>query len=126
MNRLRWLFWSYSALLLVLAVLPINGPNNKVNNTYLVNIRGDYVIHTLIFAIWILLYKFAFLPQKGFFKPALILPLLFYVSLLAIISESLQLLVSFRSFNINDLAANFLGIIIGFIALGLLSLRTAD
>lgn len=123
MKFIRKVFWLFTLAILILAVLPINGPNNPMNNTYLVYIRTDYLIHASIFAAWILLYKIAFLPSRGFFTLHHLLPLALIVSLLAVISEFAQLITPYRSFNFNDLIANFLGIFLGFGLLGLMALK---
>lgn len=100
----------YIILVLLLVLLPINGKDSKVNHTFILALRLDYIFHGLMFFPWM---GFLLINPK-LMKPVfwLIIGLLF-----AVITESLQFFISYRTFNINDVIANMLGVLIG---LGLL------
>jgi VanZ family protein len=114
MKPIQRVFWLYTAAILILAILPINGSDNRINHSYIVIIRMDYLIHAAIFTIWMILYKFAFSGNRGLNNIRQYIPLLGFVSLLALVAEFIQSLIPYRSFNLNDLLANFIGVILGF------------
>lgn len=71
----------------------------------------DYVVHASIFLVLSVLHRLAYM-QKGKFS---INKEFFYFGLLlfiAVILEILQLFVPYRVFNINDLVANIIGVIL--------------
>lgn len=87
-------------------MLPINGKDSKANHTFILNLRMDYFFHGLVFFPWM---GFLLLNNK-LMKPALWLMIgLFF----AVSTEALQLFLSYRTFNINDIVANSCGILIG-------------
>jgi len=101
----------YIVVILLLASLPLNDKDssllNNITNTYVVKIRLDYLVHLVFFLPFILLVKIAYqIP----FLQALLTGILF-----AVLCEGLQYLLPYRSFNINDLIANMIGIGIGVI-----------
>jgi len=111
-TRIKYLFFGYAILLLLLAVLPINIKGSTINHTYIVSIRLDYLLHCTIFLPWIfLMRKFSGTNfQLSFARP------LMWISvglLFAIFTEVLQFYLPYRAFNINDLLANGLGILFG-------------
>lgn len=116
-NRfVRWnLFYLYQIFLVLLAVLPINGSaNSTLNHVFVVTIRLDYFLHCLVY---IPLVTFAWIDKKmslSRFSIEIIL-WIFGLLLFAFATEGIQYLLPYRAFNINDLLANGLGIIIGFV-----------
>lgn len=112
------LAWVYTVLILLLVTLPINGEDQflgQLNHNYVVQIRLDYVSHMLLFIPWALLVGYGWeLHKKGRtrFGLSFLLALAF-----AAFCEYLQLLLPYRTFNINDLVSNMLGIIIGYLLL---------
>ncbi len=90
----------------MLIVLPINSPSAKINRIYFLNIRLDHLIHLLLFFPWMWLIGFVRKPSGA--AKWVMIGLVF-----AVISELIQILQPYRSFNLNDLIANCLGIILG-------------
>lgn len=91
--------------------MPINNSNSKLNNTYLFVFRMDYVVHASIFLVLSVLHRLAYLQKENFSLGREF----FYFGLLlfiAVMLEVLQLIVTYRVFNINDLAANIIGVIL--------------
>ena len=111
---LRILFLLYCTSLILLTIVPINGGASPLNDIFIIKIRLDYILHVLIFFPFIPLaiYSFFGIHQR---KKALnkILPLIILGILFAIISESIQFYLPYRTFNINDIIANTLGVILG-------------
>jgi VanZ family protein len=111
MRYYRTIFWLFVTIIFVQALAPINGVNSKLNNTYIFIIRLDYLVHVAMFACLSVLLRLAYFPQQSvFFSKAI-----WYFSLMlfiAFFSEAIQWFVPYRVFNINDLVANFLGVIL--------------
>lgn len=106
------LCYSYSIFLILISVLPINSSGSSINHTFVVSIRLDYLLHCAIFIPWVFLIQkitrlsFGRFPKKTFV-------LLVAGVLFAFTMEAIQYILPYRAFNINDLLANGLGILLG-------------
>ena len=118
---MKKLLYTYITILILLAVLPINGTNSLLNNNYLLNIRWDYLAHAIVYIPLVPLAHRSLgkggTVRRRFgvggninFKSLMILiiSLLFAMSL-----EGIQYFLSYRAFNINDLVANAVGVTLG-------------
>lgn len=102
-SALRIPFWLYLGAIFLLVVLPINSAG-ELNNITIISFRGDYFFHALLFVPW------------AFFRPVfrfanlhwLLVGLLFAAG-----SEGIQYLLPYRAYNVNDLVANMLGVVVG-------------
>jgi len=106
-STIRKVAWVYTGAILLLVTLPINGEKQllgKLNDNYILQIRLDYFSHALMFIPWVLLVMNAGKADGRY----LALMLAF-----AAFAEIIQWVVPYRTFNINDLAANVLGVILG-------------
>jgi len=93
--------------MLLLVVLPLNDAKTSfLTDTYVVKIRLDYLVHTAIFFPFILLIKLAY-------PVARVLWIITLGIIFAGFCEGIQYLLPYRSFNINDLLANVIGIMLG-------------
>jgi VanZ family protein len=84
-----------------------------LNNNYLLNIRWDYLVHALVYIPLVPMIMIALngWKVKMYGRASIvILSLLFAFSL-----EGIQYFLSYRAFNINDLMANGVGVILGFL-----------
>ena len=109
----RILFLLYCIILFLLAALPINGESSSFNNIHIVKIRLDYLFHTIIFLPFLPLameIKSTNSQRKSILK---ILSLIVIGVLFAAITEFIQLYLPYRTFNINDIIANSIGVILG-------------
>ncbi len=109
---------TYIIILILLTILPINGTSSTLNNTYTFNIRWDYIIHALVYIPLIPLlsfYKQSSRPIASSKTLAIILISIF----IAITLESIQYIIPWRTFNINDMFSNVLGVGIGFVLMKL-------
>ncbi len=110
--RLKSIFITYSIVLLLLAGLPINNTGSVLNNTYFITVRLDYIIHFIIYFVWMfLLWKMTCKDEK-----TTLAHVTGYVALgliFALFTEGIQYFIPYRAFNINDLIANGLGIVLG-------------
>ncbi len=104
------LFKAYIVILLLLAILPINSMSKtNINDIYVIRIRFDYLLHSVVFI------PFAFLYFKAA-KPITLNNIWFMAGagiLLATFTEGIQYFLPYRSYNINDLLANYLGVLLG-------------
>ncbi len=100
----------YVVFLFALAVLPINGKDSAaINNTYVLpELRLDYLLHSLLLVPW--------MPIRVFYAETNRLKELVWLVcgvFLGITTEVVQYFLTYRTFNVIDLAANLLGVFIG-------------
>jgi len=101
----KYVFWLYLTIIMLAVTLPINS-SNELNNITILEFRGDYFFHALMFIPWV------------FFTKSHNLNIWVWLILGLIVatgSESIQYFLSYRTFNINDLLANTIGIVLGYI-----------
>jgi glycopeptide antibiotics resistance protein len=108
-NNAKLLLWIYLAAMLLLVVLPINGEKSSLNNNYSFGIRWDYLIHSIVYIPLPILLS---LNKKINFWIGILIALI-----LASGFELLQMALSYRAFNINDLMANLIGVGLGILAM---------
>ena len=110
----RLFFSGYLLFLFLIAVLPINNSSSgTLNSIFVVRIRLDYLLHSILFIPWIFLYSVTFRPEKISDKLIMVIAGL----LMAFATEGIQYFLTYRAYNINDLLANFLGVLLGSFAL---------
>ena len=111
-NTYKIIFYSYSALLVLLSLLPINGEGSALNNNYVVTVRLDYWVHLAQFIPWVLLARLAYdlnllkFPMKAF-------GWLLVGVFVATATEFIQYFLPYRSYNVNDLVSNYIGLVLG-------------
>jgi VanZ family protein len=110
-------FYVYLLVLVLLSILPINGTNSSLNNTYILDIRLDYFAH------FIVLLPYFFLLNNRFKKFRNTLFVLSIAMIFASFTEAIQYLIPYRTFNINDLAANWIGILLSFMLFFVIGLK---
>lgn len=96
-----------------MAVIPLNSTSATAMNHLHLVIRLDYLLHAILFLPWALICIITFRPSGWREKLLLIAAGL----LTAFATEGVQYFLTYRSYNINDLLANFLGVILGSIIL---------
>lgn len=107
------LFLIYPFTVFLLSILPINGSTSSLNHIYLIHIRLDYLGHAALFLPWVpLVVWMGIFGQKRTFFWILANTIISGV-LLGTLTEGIQYFLSYRSFNINDLIANILGVLLG-------------
>jgi len=119
-KNVKSILFTYIAVLILLAVLPINGTNSILNNNYLLNIRWDYLVHALVYIPLVPLIIIVQIKTGRNVQlhgratlsfrtlNIIIISLLYAFSL-----EGIQYFLSYRAFNINDMVANGVGVILG-------------
>ena len=127
-QRSRTFLLVYLALLVLASIVPFPGGSTVLSDNYVLRIRSDYLLHTLVYLPMPLLLGL-FLERgplrqdrrKFLFWLGIILPSLLFTVLL----EGVQLILPYRSFNINDMMANGLGVVIGLLIMPFLWRRTS-
>jgi VanZ family protein len=104
--NLKLIFYLYLIAILILAILPFGTPVIHLNN-FNVHFRLDYIIHLVMYFPWI------FLSVSGL-KIRLVYAMLFGL-IIGAGTETIQYFLSYRTFNINDLIANIIGIVLGLV-----------
>ncbi len=109
---------AYTGIVLLLVALPINGEDQflgKLNDNYVLQIRLDYISHVLLFIPWVM---FVWLGWDWLKKGRQIQLGLLAASVgFAVACECIQWPLTYRTFNINDLVSNSLGILLGYLLL---------
>ena len=105
---LTWLIIVYVSTIMALSAAMIN-TKAALNRTYVLSLRLDYLLHALQFIPWMVLIRWRWKEKKsvGFFLLALGAGLA-----LAAVSEVVQLVLPYRSFNSIDLLANCVGLVL--------------
>jgi len=103
-QSLKKYFLIYVLLIIIFTVIPI-GHSHQLENTFIINFRLDHILRALEFIPWA--FFCMMLRQNTWFCFA-------FGILFAVGTEVLQCAIPYRSFNINDMIANMIGIGIGF------------
>lgn len=91
-------------LLAILMTVPI--ANGNINDTFVAGFRADYMIHCLLFLPWLWIGQLL-LGRK--FK-CLLWSTIGIISVVAL--EYIQMLLPYRGFNINDIIAGIIGVLV--------------
>ncbi len=105
--NIKFITYSYLLILLLGTVVPLHSVSAPLNDNYTLHIRWDYLLHALVYMpLPVLLGMYL---SKGSW-----IRIVLFTLPVAILLEVLQMVIPYRFFNINDLMANFVGAIIGF------------
>ncbi len=97
---------TYVAFVMVLSVVPFSNQVISLNNTHVLSLRLDYLLHALVFIPMV--------PLLRFSRPDIPLWIAFVLSLgLAIVAEGIHYYLPYRAYNINDLLGNIIGVVLG-------------
>ena len=117
----NWVGGLYLLLLLVGALIPLGMGSEPLSNNYTFHIRADYLLHALFYIPLPLLLLLSRSGRRGgWFKVILI------SAVVVVLFETVQMLVPYRAFNINDLIANGVGVLIGLVPAVLLWRRFSE
>jgi glycopeptide antibiotics resistance protein len=101
-------------------VIPLNTVEggSSISNRQVLNVRGDYWLHALAYIPLPILMGITIqdkVKRTGKTLKTIWMKVIFYSIVLAASLEFFQLLLSSRTFNINDLAGNTGGVMVGFL-----------
>ncbi len=108
------LFIIYLFIIILLIILPINGKESRINHIYVLKMRLDHIFHAMLFAPWMFFYEQV--KPLHIFKNLNVLKWLFTGIVFCIFAECLQYVIPYRAFNINDMLANCIGVMLGLAA----------
>ena len=107
-NVSKWARWSllfYLMVLVTVSIIPLGSASRKLTDVTVIHLRGDYFLHMLVYMPILTLMFLSF--HKWSWK-------LFGLALMMAIGlEFIQMVLPYRSFNINDLVANVGGVVLG-------------
>ena len=109
LKNIKLFTWIYLLILVLGSVLPINS-GTALNNTYIVKVRSDYLLHVFVLLPLPVFLSLSLRNRAGIWLLVIMLGLL-----VVVFCESIQMLIPYRAFNINDLFANGVGALIGLI-----------
>ena len=109
LRNIKLLTWFYLLILVLGSVLPLNS-GTALNNTYVVEIRSDYLIHLLVMLPLATLVVLSLRDKAWMWVRVILLGML-----IVAFCEAIQMLIPYRTFNINDLLANGVGALVGLI-----------
>ena len=109
----KWLFCGWLIIVLTTNVIPLGNDINKIIHKPVFKFRLDYLIHFCSFLIFIPLYFIEVRRGGPFFSKKPVLKYMLIVGSSAILFESIQYFLPYRTFNPIDLISNLTGAIIG-------------
>lgn len=110
----------YIFILFLMTILPINGKNSTLNDTYFLQFRSDHIFHALFFFPWMILPNFFSSKKTVVSNKFPTISWFFGGLLLAISAESIQYFLPYRSFTLTDLLFNITGLLLGGLCLPIL------
>ena len=108
LKNIKLFTWIYLLILVLGSVLPLNSGSSSLNNTYIVEVRSDYLLHVFVLLPLPVFLSLSLRNRAGIWLRVIMLGLL-----VVVFCESVQMLIPYRAFNINDLFANGVGALIG-------------
>lgn len=94
----------YLLILIILMVIPTGNAN--INDTFVLGFRGDHVVHCLVYMPWMI-------ARSGISSKSINRYVWFIVGLVVVIGlEYIQMLLPYRAFNINDIVAGGVGLLL--------------
>lgn len=102
-HPIRIIVYLYLLGVVVLAFVPFGGVNVKLESVDVLSLRLDYLVHALVFIPLVPLWWLVW-PHHRLWQVLLL------GMVIAASAEVVQYIVPYRSFNINDMVANVLGV----------------
>ena len=116
LRRRRWMRWVYFVALLVLMWAPMGFVGVQLDN-FVLGIRFDHLLHASVYIpCTFSLCDFRVFRQRASRTGV---ALLLAAALIGTVTETVQYLLPYRGFDINDLVANFMGVTLGWLLLRL-------
>ncbi len=105
----NWIAGLYLFLLLLAAVIPL-GMGNTLLDNYTFHVRADYLLHAIFYIPLPFVLILSRWGRREGWMPVILLSLV-----VVVLFETVQMLIPYRAFNINDLFANGVGVVIGLV-----------
>jgi len=112
-DGVKWLFWGWLLVVLVLNVVPLgNETNRSLSGNKIYQFRMDYVVHSLTFLVFVWIWVLGKIKNVCWFKSYEVLKFGGIVFISALGLELLQIIIPYRTFNPMDMIANLFGAIL--------------
>jgi hypothetical protein len=109
-NGVRWLFWGWLILVLVLNVVPLGNETNRgLSGNKIFKFRMDYVVHSLTFLVFAWIWVLGKIKNVCWFEGNEVLKFGGIVFISAVVIELLQIFIPYRTFNPMDMIVNIVG-----------------
>ena len=112
MKGVKWLFWGWLIVVLVLNVVPLGNELNRDLTTKKFVFRLDYVVHSVTFLVFAWIWVLGKIKNVCWFEGNEVLKFGGIVFISALGLELLQIFISYRTFNPMDMIANLFGAIL--------------
>ena len=116
-NGVRWLFWGWLIVVLILNVVPLGNELNQDLTTKRFVFRLDYVVHLLTFLVFAWIWVLGKIKDVCWFESYEVLKFGGIVFVSAVGVELIQIFVPYRTFNPMDMMANIFGAILTLICI---------
>ena len=116
-NGTKWLLWGWLLVVLVLNVVPLGNELNQDLTTIRFVFRLDYVLHSLSFLVFALIWALGKIKGICWFETYEVLKFGWIVFISAISIELLQIFIPYRTFNPMDMIANLFGALLTIICI---------
>jgi glycopeptide antibiotics resistance protein len=109
-DGVKWLFWGWLIMVLVLNVVPLgNETNRSLSGNKIYQYRMDYVVHSLTFLVFAWIWVLGKIKNVCWFEGNEVLKFGGIVFISALGLELLQIIIPYRTFNPMDMIANIMG-----------------
>ena len=112
MKSIKWLFWGWLIVVLVLNVVPLGNEINRDLTAKRFIFRLDYVVHSLTFLAFAWVWVFGKVKNVCWYESYEVLKFGGIVFVSAVGVELLQIFIPYRTFNPLDMMANLIGAIL--------------
>ncbi|MCA1786287.1 MAG: VanZ family protein [Desulfobacteraceae bacterium] len=106
MMKFKTFLGLYLVFLVVMVLVPLGELNTTLSDTFVFELRLDYLVHVLVFAPVVVLWKLGF-PRHSMWV------IMGVGVVLAVGLEGVQYLLPYRSWNVNDAVGNVVGVVLG-------------
>jgi len=108
-------FWSYLTTLFLVSVLPSFGKLNEKHVRIVLDyeLRLDYLIHIGAYITFFLIYVLSRFVNQPLFKENSLVKIIGITIISAIVTEAVQLIIPYRTFNPFDCLSNIVGVGLG-------------
>jgi len=116
---IKLLFWGWWAVILLFSLIPIGNKIELNLSSGSGLIRPDYLIHLISFLLFAWIYRLGRVVERDLFqiKPTIKFNIIVFST--SVVSEFIQVLLPYRTFNPYDLLSNLIGASIGVLIVNL-------
>jgi glycopeptide antibiotics resistance protein len=106
MMKFKTLLVLYLMFLVVMVVVPLGELNTMLSDTFVFELRLDYLVHVLVFLPLVVLWRLGFARHS-------LWVIMGVGVILAVGLEGVQYMLPYRAWNVNDAVGNVTGVVLG-------------